>query len=257
MPVTAGAFSVLRLIIPLAFTSLASPALAIVGLGAETVAGTGPGRHIVMIISTRGNVCTGTAIAQNLVLTAAHCVAPPATYRVSTPEHRQGFATAGIAVHPRYDAAHYAAGRVTADVALVKVAQPLPASVIPVALAVTGNVVAGDRFTIAGFGTIAPRSDAGLGVARAAQLVATGRPGNIQVRLFDPATADKRLGMGACTGDSGGPAFRQIGGEYRLFGVVSWSTGPSGTTGCGGLTGITPLGLHEKWIAQVSRTLGR
>jgi secreted trypsin-like serine protease len=239
-----------------ALASPAAPALAIVGVGAETVAGNGPGRHIVMIISTRGNVCTGTAIARDLVLTAAHCVAPNATYRVSTPDHRQGFATAGIAVHPRYDASHYAAGRVTADVALIKVAQPLPDAVEPVPLAPAGNVVAGDRFTIAGFGTIAPRSDAGLGVARAARLTATGRPGNIQVRLVDPATGDKRFGMGACTGDSGGPAFRQMDGAYRLFGVVTWSTGPAGTTGCGGLTGVTPLGIHEKWIAQTARTLG-
>ncbi len=246
-----------RLFLMLALSLYAPPASAIVGIGSQTVRDIGPGRHIVMIISTRGNLCTGTAIAPDLVITAAHCVAPPATYRISTPDEPKGLPVARIEVHPRYNAKNYVEGRVTADVALVKTASTLPAKVTPVALAAGGNVVPGDRFTIAGFGTVAPRSDEGLGTPRAAVLVATGKPGSLQVRLFDPATKDTRLGQGACTGDSGGPAFRQIGGDYRLFGIVSWSTGPSSTAGCGGLTGVTPLGLHAKWITETAEKLRR
>jgi len=40
----------------------------------------------VMIISTRGSLCTGTAIARDLVLTGGHCVAPAASYRVLLPD---------------------------------------------------------------------------------------------------------------------------------------------------------------------------
>ncbi len=232
------------------------PAAAVVGIGATVVRDQGAGRHIVMIISTRGNVCTGTALASDLVLTAAHCVAPAASYRVSTMDRPTGFAIARIAVHPRYDAKAYAAGRVTADVALIRLAEPLPSNVAPASLASGGNVMPGDRFTIAGYGTIAPRSDEGLGTPRAAVLVATGKPGNLQVRLVDPATMDKRLGLGACTGDSGGPAFRTVGGAYQVFGVVSWSTGPASTLGCGGLTGLTPLTLYRGWISETAKQMG-
>ena len=34
----------------------------------------------VMIVSTRASVCTGTVIARDIVLTAAHCVQPKADY---------------------------------------------------------------------------------------------------------------------------------------------------------------------------------
>src|SRR5262249_33036405 len=39
-------------------------------------------RPIVMIVDTRDDLCTGTALAQDLVLTAAHCVVRPVQYTV-------------------------------------------------------------------------------------------------------------------------------------------------------------------------------
>jgi secreted trypsin-like serine protease len=230
------------------------PADAVVG-GATVVRASGAGRHIVMIISSRSNVCTGTALSHDLVLTAAHCVAPPATYRVliDTPP---GIAIHRIAVHPRYRAKDYASGRVTADVALIKLDAPLPAEVAPAALAATKPVAPGDRFVVAGFGVTMARSDNGVGVARAAALVATGKPGNLQIRLVDPATRNARAGLGACTGDSGGPAFIENAGTHAVIGVVSWSTGPGGSEGCGGLTGVTPLALYRAWIVDAARKMG-
>ena len=35
-----------------------------------------------MLVGSRGNFCTGTAIARDLVLTAAHCVLPGADYKL-------------------------------------------------------------------------------------------------------------------------------------------------------------------------------
>jgi hypothetical protein len=236
--------------------SLSAPAAALVG-GATVVREQGAGRHVVMIVSTRGNVCTGTALARDVVLTAAHCVQPPATYRVMA----DGIAAPGLpltsrAVHPRYDAGHYKAGRVTADVALLKLERPLPASVVPAALAPDRKVAPGDRFVVAGIGATVHRSETGMGVPRQAALIATGRPGNLQIRLMDPATRDQRAGLGACTGDSGGPAFVENAGAYAVVGVVSWSTGPAGSDGCGGLTGVTPLQLYREWIAETAKKMG-
>jgi secreted trypsin-like serine protease len=232
------------------------PAAALVG-GATDVSGNAVGRHIVMIVSTRGNLCTGTALAHDLVLTAGHCVAPPATYRVYLPGiEPPGLPTRSIAVHPRYSAKDYASGRVTADVALIKLKQPLPDGIVPAPLADAQTVAPGDRFTIAGYGGTVFGSDTGAGTARAAALVATGMPGTLQIRLIDPARRGERSGLGACTGDSGGPAFIENGGLHSVIGVVSWSTGPANTAGCGGLTGITPLTLHRNWIEETARKLG-
>jgi hypothetical protein len=227
-------------------------------VGSATVArGTGAGRHIVMIISTRGNLCTGTALAPDLVLTAGHCVAPAATYRVLLPDIKPpGLAVRSATVHPRYNPKDYASGRVTADVALIKLEQPLPAAIVPAALAPTRPVAPGDRFVIAGYGATAHGSETGNGTARTAALVATGKPGTLQIRLFDPATRDARPGLGACTGDSGGPAFAEGNGAFAVIGVVSWSTGAASTAGCGGLTGVTPLALYRAWVIETARKMG-
>jgi secreted trypsin-like serine protease len=86
--------------------------------------------------------------------------------------------------------------------------------------------------------------------------VATGQPGTLQIRLADPATNGERGGLGACTGDSGAPVFREIGGALAVVGVVSWSTGPALSDGCGGLTGVTPLTRYRAWIVEQARKMG-
>ncbi|MEA2907246.1 MAG: hypothetical protein QOI12_4633 [Alphaproteobacteria bacterium] len=231
------------------------PAAAMVGgasAAAEPMA-----RALVMVVGSRGNLCTGTALARDLVLTAAHCVALAATYQVLASKGSAPLAIRGISVHPRYEAQSFARNRATADVALIKLAAPLPERFAPAPLERGSSTVAvGDRFTIAGFGVTAAGSEAGIGVARSVALVATGQPGALQIRLVDPATRGERAGLGACTGDSGGPAFRDIDGRLVVIGVVSWSTGPKLSEGCGGLSGVTPLARYRDWVVQAAGKLG-
>jgi hypothetical protein len=94
------------------------------------------------------------------------------------------------------------------------------------------------------------------GTARATTLVVTGQPGPLQVRLFDPVSKGLSAGLGACAGDSGAPAFRPSSAGPAILGVVSWSTGPNLTAGCGGLTGVTPLARYRGWIVDTARRLG-
>src|SRR5437016_3648198 len=104
-----------------------------------------------------------------------------------------------------------------------------------------GSVTVGDQFIVVGLGLAKPGDGKSGGTVRGASLVATGQPGTLQIRLADPASKGDRSGLGACTGDSGAPVFRDIGGTLMVIGVVSWSTGPGNSDGCGGLTGVTPL----------------
>ena len=235
-----------------------APAGAMVG-GATDVTGSGLGRHVVLIVGSRGNSCTGVAVASDLVLTVAHCVLPGAEYRIVEFDaaHRPALGpTATVTRHPGFKLETMLAHRATADVALLKLPGPLAAPATPAPLTTRTGFAPGDRFTVAGYG-LAVRGDGKTGgKVRAASLVATGKPGTLQVRLVDPATGGTRPGLGACTGDSGAPAFEETGGAAAIVGVVSWSTGPNGSDGCGGLTGLTPLVAYRDWITSTARGLG-
>ena len=84
----------------------------------------------------------------------------------------------------------------------------------------------------------------------------SGKPGTLQIRLVDPVGQGTRDGLGACTGDSGAPVFEDKQGGPAIVGVVSWSTGPNGSAGCGGMTGVTPLTLYRDWLLQTARQWG-
>ena len=208
-------------------------------------------RPIVMVTDDRDDLCTGTALAPDLVLTAAHCVTRPIPYDVKAYQNGQAIKVRSIARHPRFDMAAYSASRATADIALLKLTSPLPDIVVPATLAASRRVAVGETLTIAGFGVTLAGTPRGLGVPRMARLTVTGKPGSLQVRLVDPATRNVTIGLGGCTGDSGAPAFD---GEGTLvIGVVSWSTAPHDTEGCGGLTGVTPLLNYRAWIVDTAR----
>ena len=216
-------------------------------------------RHVVLIVGSRGNSCTGTAIARDLVLTAAHCVLAGADYKLVDYDamHQPLLKdVADIARHPQFDLNTMLAHRATADVALLKLAAPLPVAMAPAALGTRVAAKVDEPFTVVGFG-VAVRGDGRTGgTLRAARLVSTGRPGSLQLRLVDPATRNARPGLGACTGDSGAPVFDEAAVPRALIGVVSWSTGPNNAGGCGGLTGVTPLARYRDWIVETARQLG-
>jgi secreted trypsin-like serine protease len=227
---------------------LCSPAFAVTG-NAPPATGWAA-RSIVMLTDGLGNLCTGTALARDMVLTAAHCVARGANYQVKDFPSGNTIPVRSIARHPGFDYANYSASRATVDLALVKLAAPLPDIIVPAALAPARRVAPGETLTIAGFGVIVDRTDRGLMQPRMAKLIVTGTPGSLQIRLHDPATRNQRPGLGACLGDSGGPAFD--GERAAVIGVISWTTAAGDEDGCGGLTGVTPLLSHHKWIADTA-----
>src|ERR1700759_690025 len=128
---------------------LIAPAYAIVG-GAMP-ATDGVFRSVVTIVGSRGNSCSGTLIAPDLVLSVAHCVGPGADYKIveygkdRAPQLRD---VKRVAAHPGFDMKTMLAHRATADVALLQLVMPKAG---PSAIGVpSAPLAAGNHFTIAG-----------------------------------------------------------------------------------------------------------
>jgi hypothetical protein len=250
--------SLVAAVMSLTAAVLPTPAAAMVG-GAPPAAD-GVGRSVVMILGSYGTACTATAIARDLLLTAAHCVQPGADYKLvgSVPGQQPVLKDiARIERDPQFDLKRLFGHLATADVALIKLPEPLSSHIPPVRIGSASETVAvGDSLVVAGYGVTVRGDGRTGGTVRAATLAVTGQPGPLQVRLFDPRTKDESAGLGACAGDSGAPAFRDSDGSLTIVGVVSWSTGPKLSAGCGGLTGITPLIRYRSWIVDTARALG-
>jgi secreted trypsin-like serine protease len=260
MPVARGiaaAMKILARIIAGLALLAAAPAYAIVGGGAPSADGVG--RSVVTIVGSRGNFCTGALIAPKIVLTAAHCVQPGADYKiVEYGADRQPSLqdVKSVAIHPGFNMQAMLAHRATADVALLQLGSAAKGKVASTLGQPNIPIIVGSRFTIAGIGVTVRGDGKSGGTIRVAGLVATGKPGTLQIRLVDPVNQGTRDGLGACTGDSGGPVFEDKQSGPAIIGVVSWSTGPNGSAGCGGLTGVTPLTLHRDWLLQTARRWG-
>jgi secreted trypsin-like serine protease len=246
----------LRICISLVLLS-AAPAQAIVGGSAASTDGVA--RSVVTIVGSRGNFCTGAMIAPRIVLTAAHCVQPGSEYKIveyGADKQPSLLDVKTIAIHPGFNMQTMLAHRATADVALLQLDAPAKGKA-PSALGMPNiPITVGSRFIIAGIGVTVRGDGKSGGAIRIAGLVATGKPGTLQIRLVDPVSQGTRDGLGACTGDSGAPVFEDKPSGPAIVGVVSWSTGPNGSAGCGGLTGVTPLTLYRDWLVQTARQWG-
>lgn len=153
------------------------PAAALVG-GAPQ-ANQSIARHVIMVVGSDGVWCSGVVVAQDLILTGAQCVHPATNYRIIGFDAPRTYKNvASTIVHPDWDPTSVLRHRVSADVALLKLAAPLPPAYMPVALADSQKVVtAGSRVIVAGYGVAIIGKGSTGGILRAAHLVVTGKPG--------------------------------------------------------------------------------
>src|SRR5882724_414954 len=106
-------------------------------------------RYTVLIVGGH-NLCSGVAIAPDLVLTAAHCVLSNGKYRLLAFDGRRTVVkdVASVTPHPQFSLRADAPDR-----ALVKLAPPLAANLAPAAFSDRrAPPSVGDRFIVAGFG---------------------------------------------------------------------------------------------------------
>ncbi|GGK29845.1 S1 family peptidase [Salinarimonas ramus] len=216
-----------------------APAKAVVGGAPET----GPlAASTLMILSSSGAACSGVVLAPDVVLTAAHCVTGAADHRAHwrDPAGAPILAEiAAIAVHPGYDAGAIEARRRSIDLALVRLASPLPEAFRPATLAAE-TASAGQALDLLGYG-VAQEGEAGRlsgGTLRRARLsvVEPYGPSSILVWLSG-------AGAGGCHGDSGGPIAR----DDTVVAVTSWTRGTNGAA-CGDISQGVLVGPQRGFI---------
>jgi trypsin len=202
---------------------------AVVG-GSAVPAGQYP--WIAALLSNGSQICGGSVIGSQWVLTAAHCVPdgfqPGYSVSVGNVDYTQGRVVAvdGVAVHPAYDAT----GNSENDVALLHLAGP--SGVTPVALAPIGNdtyEANGAAVVVAGWGSRMPV------IGQVPPLDTNMR--QVGLTVVDDATCTQDLDAAtqlcakgflkdSCQGDSGGPLFAVLlDGRQIQVGTVSYGQG--------------------------------
>ncbi len=231
-------------------------------VGGALVRSSDQARHFtVKIESSKGELCSGVALEPRIILTAAHCVIGGGSFQVSALDHqmrRRNIRVARIVAHESFLPGHTPSTQPGVDLAVLRLAEPLPAGIQPVVLG--GSVGLGDALMIAGFGLGQEGQRQTARTLRQSILMSAGSysSGNSVVVAVDNQTLGQASGAGACKGDSGGPIMRGGPSSTELVGIVSWSSGPSNQRArrvCGGFTAITPVSDHRGWINSAARAL--
>lgn len=240
--------------------SAVHPALAVVG-GVDSRDALGARASTVRVETSRGELCSGAVIAPEIILTAAHCLMGGGSISVVSLDTRfraRRQMVVAVLPHPSFVPGTTPRTQPGTDLALLRLAQPLPGDIQPLTLG--GGLWQGEAVTMAGYGLSAENNKRTARRLRETQLVNAGNyttQNTVKVAV-DVENRGETPGAGACRGDSGGPVLRGGARSRDLVGIVSWSSGPLKTQAkriCGGFTAITPVSDYRGWITEGSARL--
>lgn len=231
----------------LSFAILAPPAFALGG--SQTSANSSLAPHLVMVLSREGNrqgACSGTIVASNVVLTAAHCVAGKKQVVVAYAESGSHVLQRVVAraLHPGFSRS----SSVSVDIALIRLERPLPArlSPLPIDRGESDHAIGASRL-VAGFGMQRENDEASAGTLRSATMQVLPRLFPRFMRLgtsVDAELADAAI----CTGDSGGPVLDRSESPPRIVGVIYGRERFGNAASCGTIAQAVRLAPQRQWI---------
>ena len=214
-------------------------------LGGSAISGSswGLSSHVVMVLGSRGSVCTGTLISQRVIVTAAHCTAGSSQIAVAYIEEGRPIlqAVSEVARNPGFSRKT----AVSLDIALLRLQTDLPNRFVPVPIdrgAAASEV--GEDLTIAGFGLSEEHDLKSAGTLRAASVRLLPKLYPRFLRLGIDARLDS---LAVCKGDSGGPVMS--GGA--LVGVLYAAERTGKAKVCGATAQAVRLAPQRAWISSV------
>ncbi|WP_413291286.1 S1 family peptidase [Bdellovibrio sp. HCB337] len=222
--------------------------------GEKALPGDATAKHTVAITDEKLENCSGTLIAKNLVLTAAHCETrgemmyvafglevsennmamvdrrPVVNYRIVKGAHKVDYEN---------DEFNYK------DLMIVEFEGGLPEGYEPAEIAAEDFEVSnGDSIIVAGYGVTHGYHQTGDGFLRKAQVVVS----DAQFSESEVQTDERR--RGSCSIDSGGPAFVSVNGKLQLWGVIS-----RGDENCRKYGVYTKISYYRDWVISVIQEL--
>ncbi|XP_053688068.1 trypsin-1-like [Sabethes cyaneus] len=222
-----------------------------------------------LILTTSAHICGGSIINARWALTAGHCITESpdgARFAVwagahnigATEANRQVVNVENSIVHPEY-----LGGVNPSDVAVLFLEEALIMNqfVQPAVLPAQGNVAVPGPATLAGWGStstgiipsmpsILQRVDKPI-IDYATCETAAGGPGNSPLGPTNVCTGPLTGGIGACSGDSGGPLYVMTNGVQTQVGIVSWGWIPCGSVGRPSV--YVGVASYRSWIdAEIS-----
>lgn len=201
-------------------------------------------------------LCTGSLLPNNIVLTAAHCVGE---VEEDMYIYFGTSVTLGILSRPvdKVEVSPYwytrkGMSKNRGDIALLHFQGKVPAGYKPATLLSAENhklLTAGQPVIIAGYGQSNSVSEDGAGQLRLASV----KIANPQFATSE-ITIDQTKGVGACHGDSGGPAYIVINGKYHLWGVTSRGVNDVNND-CSTQSAFTKILFYQQWINRMAAKL--
>ncbi len=193
-------------------------------------------------------ICTGSLLADNVVLTAGHCLPEGgALYVVFATDlsqlKRENIRPVDkMMLHPQYGTENDK-GEDAYDIALVRFSGAKADGYETAQILKDDSVLKkGTSVTLAGYG-----------LTDGVNKTSDDRLRKVDVKVYQnfgqtEMILDQSHGKGACHGDSGGPAFLNVGGVPYVWGVTSRGAGKEGADDCSLVSVYTRVQAHDKFI---------
>jgi secreted trypsin-like serine protease len=234
-------------------------------VGGTNIGNTNPdGASTVAIVIDLGKgqaICTGSILATDIIVTAAHCVkgldgktvAPQQLTLVFGLDIRASnrllVRATGVVANPQYNPS---ASKDANDIAIIRFITGLPPGYIKATLLPSATKIPnGAPAVLIGYGvnTMA-NGGSGEGILREANVtIANGAFAKTEVLV------DQRNGKGACHGDSGGPAFARSGTQLLLWGVTNRGNPDNAPDDCTHYSVYTRITAQSAFINSAARAL--
>ena len=210
----------------------------------------------VMMLYSSGELCTAAALTPRILVTAAHCVAGPASKAFAgfhtSLSCESGFdsryntiAVKEFIVHPDYEKLY---GRVDSknDIALVVLNEAIPFGYPTYRIADPDDLVESNELYSWGYGDIGYKGG-GAGILRKTEFAKKDYEVNSELKQI---LINQAKGHGICQGDSGGPGLVKIGDELEILGVNSSVQTSSGIESqlCADKAKLTLVQPYLEWI---------